>query len=208
MYSSIQVYESSNRYAASLLNLKKFSDYPDVYTGLGDASQDLRHASSIIFAGGGSERRLKILYELKDKLESDFASNPDTFTPLLFTFFSGGYEHVVFEDDFYLYSLGAKVVLNIHSDENSSLEVHRLIFLLSMGCVVVSERSKHDPDIDSEYSDVVVFVDSVDDMLKTSRQLLHDKERRISLTIKAIEFSQSLMANTDSLQNALLTFIR
>jgi hypothetical protein len=51
--------------------------------------------------------------------------------------------------------MSAKVVVNIHNLETSSLEVHRINYLLSMGKCVVSESSSFDPELDKEYADAI-----------------------------------------------------
>ena len=52
----------------------------------------------------------------------------------------------------------SRVVLNIL---NSSLEIHRINYLLLMGKFTVSERSHIDPLLDSIYKDAVIFADDL-----------------------------------------------
>ena len=56
--------------------------------------------------------------------------------------------------------LRTKVVVNTHTEDGSSLEVHRINYLLSMGACIVSERSLTDPELDAYYDDALVFVNN------------------------------------------------
>ena len=55
----------------------------------------------------------------------------------------------------YSLSLYVKVILNIHSNDDSSLEVHRINTLLAHGCCIISERGS-DPALTDKVSQLVV----------------------------------------------------
>jgi hypothetical protein len=54
-------------------------------------------------------------------------------------------------------SLSSQVVVNVHTEQSSALEVHRLNYLLSMGACVISERSS-DPEMDQLVTSPSLFL--------------------------------------------------
>jgi hypothetical protein len=73
----------------------------------------------------------------------------------------------------------AKVVVNIHVFPQSSLEVHRLNYLLAWGKCVVSERSLHDPELDDDYSEGVLFGDDFEHIADRVFDLLTNETQRL-----------------------------
>ena len=70
----------------------------------------------------------------------------------------------------------ARVVVNVHTWETSSLEIHRITYLLSMGKCIVSERSFFDPKLDAQYEGLVLFGDDYDDIAKLVISLLSQRD--------------------------------
>ena len=118
----------------------------EVGEGKGDEDED--HAYDIAFFGGSSARRLAFFQRFQEHSERHEFN---------FRVVCGGWEVALFGDRRDYVVLRSRVVLNIHGTWQSSLELHRIQYLLSMGAAVVSERSAVDPHLDEEYADAVVF---------------------------------------------------
>ena len=76
--------------------------------------------------------------------------------------------------DFYIYR--ARVVLNIHNSPQSSLELHRINYLLANGKLIISEQGNdNDILVRQLYEGCVVFIDSLREMFdKTMYFLIND----------------------------------
>lgn len=98
-----------------------------------------------------------------------------------------------------------ELVLNIHGHKNSSLEVHRINYLLSVGQCVVSERSTYEPEVDKDYEDAVIFVDPINNVSEFAlsiKQILDSKtcsdyQRRAKIK------SQQIQNDLKELRNAI-----
>jgi hypothetical protein len=119
-----------------------------------------------LFFGGCSERR-------REKLEAIVTAFPacaagDTSFPLVsrscyrYLLNCVNWETGVFDALRHSSVQRSGIVVNIHNDESSVLEVHRINYLLSMGRCVVSERSD-DLLLDAQYGRSVRFVEAGDD---------------------------------------------
>jgi hypothetical protein len=98
----------------------------------------------------------------------------------------------------------AKVVVNIHVFEQSSLEVHRLNYLLAMGKCVVSERSTLDPQLDATYADNgVIFGDGFEDIVERVFVLLNDEGKRLQCESNSKEMYDQTMNDTQELERGL-----
>jgi hypothetical protein len=96
------------------------------------------------------------------------------------------------------------IVVNIHNDENSVLEVHRINYLLSMGRCVVSERSD-DLLLDAQYAHAVRFVEAGDEsgMHAMIASLLRNETDLRLCQESAHKFYTELMAETEQLGVAI-----
>lgn len=74
----------------------------------------------------------------------------------------------------------SKIVLNLHFWPESSLETHRIEYLLARGACVVSERSS-DPLLDAEYESCVTFCE-YGSIVSAVSHLLTDHKRRNNLS--------------------------
>ena len=70
----------------------------------------------------------------------------------------------------------ARVAVNVHTWDTSSLEIHRVTYLLAMGKCIVSERSTFDPKLDAQYEGLVLFGDDYDDVAKLVISLLSQRD--------------------------------
>jgi hypothetical protein len=95
----------------------------------------------------------------------------------------------------HLQLLNAKVLLNIHHSDGSSLEVHRINHLLSLSKCVVSERSEHDADLDAVYEGGVVFADNATHMYDLARYYATNDVARAE--VEAAAYRKFLQVNTD-----------
>jgi hypothetical protein len=113
----------------------------------------------VAFFGLMNARRFKVLHAL-EALGYDCV------------FVEGVYPH---ERDFIMSR--AKVVLNIHYYAAKSLEINRIYAALSMGKLVVSERSS-DPATDERWAHGVVFASDGDDMVRLVDEYLKSPAKR------------------------------
>lgn len=67
------------------------------------------------------------------------------------------------------------MVLNIHQDDKSALESHRINNMLALGKCIISERSV-DPALDAEYErdNALIFADDLSEIFPLVRALLLD----------------------------------
>lgn len=96
----------------------------------------------------------------------------------------------------------AKLVLNMHYWPESSLETHRIEYLMARSKCVVTERSM-DPILDKEYEDAVVFT-SYDKMPEVIDRLLKDPDRIEKVGIAGRKLSQKHQFNLSYIKTALL----
>lgn len=108
-----------------------------------------------------------------------------------------------FAEDRHLVLSNTKVVLNIHRDERSSLEVHRVNHLLSMGKCVVSERSSTDPDVDAAYEGAIVFADNITHLYDVALQLTRDPVARRLQEQAALRKFDEIQSDTAQLQRSM-----
>jgi hypothetical protein len=108
------------------------------------------------------------------------------------------------ERDKYVYQ--TKVLLNIHHSDTSSMEVHRILYMLSKGVCVVSERSKVDPELDAEYeeSGAVVFVDSFDEMYEVALDLARNESKRRLQQDLALKKYHEVESRLNVLEDAII----
>jgi hypothetical protein len=88
-------------------------------------------------------------------------TQPYVCQPHKYQLLCGNWESGVFDATRYNDVMASRVILNIHHDEESVLEVHRINYLLSLGKCVVSERSD-DLELDAAYEagGGVLFLDA------------------------------------------------
>ena len=138
-----------NSYMSSLfVGQDKGDDTIERAGGEEDDEEETVEVYDIAFFGGSSARRLAFFNRFQEHSERHQFN---------FRVVCGGWEVALFGDRRDYVVLRSRVVLNIHGTWQSSLELHRIQYLLSMGAAVVSERSAVDPNLDEEYADAVVF---------------------------------------------------
>ena len=113
----------------------------------------------------------------------------------------------------------SSVVLNLHHDDESVLEAHRLNFLLSLGKCVVSERSD-DTELDAIYEQeqAIRFIERVSNknitlpglasMYETVDRLLHNRTDLLLCEQNARSMYAKLMGNVTELDKAMKHTIR
>ena len=95
----------------------------------------------------------------------------------------------------------SKIVLNTHFWPESSLETHRIEYLMARGKCVVSERSM-DRDLDEEYSKAVNFC-TYDSVEETITMLLRSPEKIENSGRRARVLSENHQFNMKPLRKAL-----
>jgi hypothetical protein len=99
--------------------------------------------------------------------------------------------------------VAAKVVLNVHRDEGSCLEVHRVNHLLSLGKCVVSERSTADPEVDAAYEGAVVFADNTTHLYALARRYALDDSARLAVEQAARAKFEAIEQDTAALAQSM-----
>ena len=113
----------------------------------------------VLFYGGRRDRRVKLEKRLKKRF-------PDK--NIIFRYYD------LFGEEREQFISRAKIVLNTHFWPESSLETHRIEYLMARGKCVVSENSM-DEDLDAEYSGAVNFC-SYDTMEQMISRLLRNPQ--------------------------------
>ena len=135
-----------NSYMSSLYVSQEKADNDMI--GEEEEGEEEDNVYDIAFFGGSSARRLAFFQRFQEHGDRHQFN---------FRVVCGGWEVALFGDRRDYVVLRSRVVLNIHGTWQSSLELHRIQYLLSMGAAIVSERSAVDPNLDEEYADAVVF---------------------------------------------------
>ena len=114
------------------------------------------------FYGGCSERRSRELTKLEQAFPlCNNENDMSTSTCYRYALNCVGWDNGVFDSLRFLQVQRSHLLVNIHTDEQSVLEAHRLNYLLSQGACVVSETSD-DALLDERFSAAVVFVPAGD----------------------------------------------
>jgi len=149
----------------------------------------------VAFFGSGSSRRSEILntIDAKNKALSE--------KKLTFYCISGSWETALIDKRRDYIVKNSKIVLNVHTEDRSSLEVHRINYLISFGKIIVSERSS-DVMLDSQYDDAIVF-SKKEELFETLVNLLQNNSKLFELRNKAVEKIVSVGEDLDPLRDAL-----
>ena len=141
----------------------------------------------VLFYGGRHARRSIIEGKLKKQLHRK---------NIIFRYYD-----LFGEEREYLISR-SKIVINIHFWPKSSLETHRIEYLMARGKCVISERSL-DKELDIEYSKAVIFT-TYDNIIETVKNVLNQPSKMKEHETKARKLSETHQFNMDFLKNALL----
>jgi len=118
-------------------------------------------------------------------------------------FFCQPWYSLLFGEERYLRLMATKVVLNIHTDENSCLEVHRINYLLSLGKCIISERSPLDPLLDADYADALIFAENIPHMLKLAAYFVDNDDERKRVEARALRKFRAVEANHTVLEASM-----
>lgn len=151
----------------------------------------------ILCFGSPSDRRNQML----SKMQMWFAEDRISIVPTQFTSNVNLLES--FSKEFLI--VHGKVFLNIHQFEDSILETHRINHLLSLGMVVISERSIVDPGLDEDYSDAVIFENDLESMYKTALLIIRNESLWQDAALKSFTKYESIMKSTKVLEEALVS---
>ena len=128
--------------------------------------------------GSDGDRRMRLCSTLQKKLSTSF---PDM-TP--FECF-----HAIYGPSLDRVLCGAEVVVVDRFFQNGSIESHRIDPLLQMGKIIVSTHSR-DVLMQKMYSEVVLFCNSMEELVSTLHSLLSDAELRMRLSQRSKQFIQ------------------
>lgn len=140
----------------------------------------------ILFYGGRRDRRVR----LEKKLKNSFPSKK-----IVFRYYD------LFGEEREQFISRSKIVLNTHFWPESSLETHRIEYLMARGKCVVSENSM-DEELDIEYSEAVNFC-HYEKMVKTISCLFNNPEEIEKSGKKARRLSEKHQFDTSHLRKAL-----
>ena len=184
------------------------------------AAGELPYKYDFIFFGGCSARRAQLLSALQRDLplcpqslddDDSFKSNIDDEGSssvqdrdcFRYVLSCVSWQTGVFDAMRHRNVLSSRLVLNIHTDEHSVLEAHRINYLLSLGRCVVSERSD-DLVLDARYAAGLRFVGSEPgDMQTTVRALLSNATALKECEVAARSLFLQLSADTVQLELAV-----
>jgi len=152
--------------------------------------------SDVLFFGSCSARRVTLLTYLSDEYFR-------TRNILRFLFCCGGWPEAKFDVERDMMVLRSKIVYNIHTNNDSVLEVHRINYLLSLGKCVISEKGPNDVELDMEYADAVIFVDSIDEMYNVSEYLFLHPAERADCEERSVRKYQQIASNLTPLKSAM-----
>ena len=156
----------------------------------------------ILFFGGCSERRSDFMTLLQDVSTAWAARGRRRPLKLELRCIHVWHDALLDEERDYLVKR-AKVVVNVHTYPSSSLEVHRLNFLLSSNKCVVSEQSSFDPEMDKQYATAVVFGRDLEDVAELAIALSADEERRSKCEGSAAALYHRLHSDRRALERTL-----
>jgi hypothetical protein len=151
-------------------------------------------AVDVLFTGSHSDYRERIVNELYPQCVAD------TVTCM---FICQKWTLLPFGEERHLGLAHTTVVLNIHAQEGSSLEVHRVNHLLSLGKCVVSERSTVDPAVDLAYQDAVVFADNTTHMYQLARYYVTNVTARREVEQAALRKFHEIQSDTAAIENSM-----
>jgi hypothetical protein len=148
----------------------------------------------VLFFGSSSTRRNEILVYLSNEFttfngynRTDSVGSPTVRLRVIM----GGWNQLIFDYERDLYVMKSSIVININNHQDSALETHRLNYLLSMKKCVISEKGS-DPALPLLYGDAVFFVNSKEEMLKKSLELLQNDTKRKGCEENAFQQFQTL----------------
>ncbi len=150
----------------------------------------------ILFYGGPSNTREVLLRELKYELHrytSVSQSKKQSVRELQLLTFYGMYIND-YQIDYYI--LHSDVIINIHSYNDTSLEIHRINYLLSLHKIVISTYSDADCHIVERYKDGTIFVQ---DMMNVLYRLANDEEF-YEISLDNVRMVHSIVLQNTSIQ--------
>jgi hypothetical protein len=87
----------------------------------------------------------------------------------------GGWPTVLFDAELQQLIMLSRVIINIHSHNDSSTQIHRLQYLFSLGKCVVSEASHIDAVLDAQIAPAVLFAESNQEIIDIADVIAHDR---------------------------------
>ena len=148
---------SSDIYSKYCVNKLKWIPMPYVY--LNFENSNLNDSDNceydIFFFGHKNDRRIKIIEELTKH----------------FSNIKIGFE--CYNGEKINYIVKSKIILNIHYYNNTGLETCRINEILNYNKLIISEKSEFDENNMRLYSNLVVFVDEIDDQMKNINNLIN-----------------------------------
>lgn len=154
---------------------------------------DEGEACQVVFFGSGSKRRTVAIRQLYDETESNL---------IRWTAFCGSWDVSTFDAERDILMKRTDVVVNIHNEDLSVLEVHRINYLLSMGKMVITERGA-DHKLSAEYDGAVAFVDHWSEMTKHIKHYCAQHQERNAFEIMAMQQYAKINNNLEPLRVAM-----
>ena len=147
-----------------------------------------------IVTGSHSERRADIGNQLHAWSQQNSLTSEIIF---------GKWTQLPFGEERHLSLALTKVVLNIHADERSSLEVHRINHLLSLSKCIISERSVVDSHTDALYAGAVVFADNITHLHHLAGYYIQNETARLEVETSAYQMFRLIQENTTMMERSM-----
>ena len=121
------------------------------------------------------------------------------------TICAADWKTAIFDEELEKMIKESKIVVNNHSFQGSSLQVHRLVYLFSLHTCVVSERSTVDEGLDKEYEDVVIFTAPEDNqaIVNKANDLLNNESAWRECQNKSFEKFQAIHRDVSELSKVI-----
>jgi hypothetical protein len=160
----------------------------------------------ILFFGSCSKRRMKIINKLLAEIENTDNNHIKIKHHLRCV---QNWSQILMDKELDFYVKNSKIVINIHTEKTSSLEVHRINYLLSMKKIIISERSLNNVELDLKYENAVVFIDNVNtDLYDMIELLLSNPDECENIEKNAFEMYDSIMNDLIDLDIAVKHIFR
>lgn len=141
----------------------------------------------IAFSGTHSQRREAIVVDIYARCQAD---------RLNCKVLCGDWYNLDYGAERHISVMQSKVILNVHTEVHSSLEVHRINHLLALSKCVVTERSLYDTATDAVYEGAVIFADNTVHMYELAHYYATNHTARAEVEARA--YLKYLLIHSDT----------
>lgn len=153
----------------------------------------------IAFSGTHSYRRHDIILDIYARCEAD---------RLQCNFLCGRWQDLEYGPERHISVMQSKVILNVHTEERSTLEVHRINHLLALSKCVITERSTYDTELDREYEGAVIFADNASHMYELAHYFVTNDTARAEVEHRAYQKYLRIQSDTAAMEASVEEVVR